>query len=195
MLDRLQHNETIGLYIDVKLTKNDKVYFSLNRKAKSFLVNFAAVLFNSMFNRNLTCRDVNGNIFTPRVTTSSFGTFNLVFGEERTYIVLSNSTNDQTLTFNDFKINTPLQNLTVQSGYPRIVIDLGATYAILKIVSKWAYTGPDTFITASALYYTNIYDTAGNIRQVMLAKDVFDPGISLETNSMIDWSYIIKISL
>jgi len=195
MLSKLHDNKTIDLFLEAKLIKEDKVYFSLKQRSKSFLYNFAAVLFNSMFAKNLTCKDVAGATFTPRISSSGYHPFVFVAGENNTYIVLSNSTNDQTLNFNDYRINTPLANLTVVSGYPKYEIETGTNYINLKITDKWTYTGSDTIITASALYYRAVVDTAGTSRQVMFAKDVFDPAIELQGNSLIEWSYIIKISL
>jgi hypothetical protein len=195
MPSQLHNNKTIDLILDVKLIKNGKIYFSLNRIAESFLYNFGVVLFNSMFNKNLTCKDITGATFTPRSAYTGITPFIFRANEGNTYIVLSNSSTDQVLSFNDFKINTPLTNITVVSGYPQYNIDSGSNHLSLKIVDKWTYTGSDTSITASALYYKGVYDTSGNERQVMLAKDVFDPAIDLQNNSLIEWSYIIKISL
>jgi hypothetical protein len=195
MLSQLHNNKTIDLILDVKLIKNGKIYFSLNRIAESFLYNFGVVLFNSMFYRNLTCKDITGSTFTPRSANTGNIPFIFRYNEGNTYIVLSNSSTDQVLSFNDFKINIPLTNITVVSGYPQYNIDSGSNYLSLKIVDKWTYTGSDTSITASALYYKGVYDTSGTERQVMLAKDVFDPSIDLQNNSLIEWSYIIKISL
>jgi len=195
MLSKLHDNKTIDLFLNVKLIKDDKVYFSLNRRSESFLYNFGAVLFNAMFNKSLSCKDITGTSFTPRVSTSSSGSFQPYGGEGNLYIVLSNSTTDQTLTFTDYKINTPLSNLTVVSGYPQYNIDSQSNYISLIIVDKWTYTGSDTTITASALYYSYVYDTSGNAKRVMFAKDVFNPGITLQANSLIEWDYIIKISL
>jgi hypothetical protein len=195
MLSRIHDNKTIDLFLDVKLIKKGLIYFSLNRKSESFLYNFAAVLFNAMFAKNLVCKDVTGVSFTPRSANSGYVPFALIGNEGNTYIVLSNSTVDQSLAFDDYKINNPLGNLTVVSGYPKYDIEVGTNFVALKIIDKWTYTGTNTSITASALYYTIVYDTAGNSRKVMLAKDVFDPAINLEANSLIEWSYIIKIAL
>ena len=195
MFSQLHDNKTIDLFLNVKLIKDDKVYFSLNRRSESFLYNFGAVLFNAMFNKALTCKDITGASFTPRSANSQSVPFYFYSNEGNTYIVLSNSTTDQTLTFTDYKINTPLSNLTVVSGYPQYNIDSQSNYISLIIVDKWTYTGSNTTITASALYYNAIYDTSGNPKRVMLAKDVFDPAISLQSNSLIEWRYIIKISL
>ena len=194
MLSKLHDNKTIDLFLNVKLIKDDEVYFSLNRRSESFLYNFGAVLFNAMFYKNLSCKDITGATFTPR-QSSSYIPFQISGGEGNTYIVLSNSTTDQALTFTDYKINTPLTNLTVVSGYPQYNIDSQSNYISLVIVDKWTYTGSDTSITASALYYSYVYDTSGNAKRVMLAKDVFNPAITLQANSLIEWSYIIKISL
>jgi len=195
MLSKLHDNKTIDLFLDIKLSKNGKIYYSLNRRSNSFLYNFGAVLFNAMFGKNLTCKDITGANITTRNSSSSTGSFVFQPGEGYTYIVLSASTADQTLSFTDYKINTPLTSLTVVSGYPQYQIDSQTTYISLAIVDKWTYTGADTNITASALYYSYVYDASGNARRVMLAKDVFNPGIELQTNSLIEWSYIIKISL
>lgn len=195
MLSKLHDNNTIDLFLNVKLIKDDDVYFSLNRRSESFLYNFGAVLFNAMFNRNLSCKDITGATFTPLQHYTAKVAFNLVGGEGNTYIVLSDSTTDQVLTFTDYKINTSLTNLTVVSGYPQYNVDSQSNYISLVIVDKWTYTGSDTTITASALYYRDVFDTSGNARRVMLAKDVFNPGITLQNNSLIEFSYIIKISL
>jgi hypothetical protein len=195
MLSKLYDNKTIDLFLDVKLIKDDKIYYNLSRRSESFLYNFGAVLFNAMFMKNLTCKDITGTTFTPRVSSSTGNSFQFLSGENNTYIVLSNSSTDQILAFDDYKINTPLPNRTVVSGYPQYNIETGTNYVSLKIIDKWTYTGENTVITASALYYKQVVDTAGTGRQVMLAKDVFDPAITLETNSLIEWSYTIRISL
>jgi hypothetical protein len=195
MLSQLHDNKTIDLFIDVKLIKNGDVYFSLNRRSESFLYNFGAVLFNAMYGKNLTCKDITGTTFTPRPSTVNNSPFAFQQGEGNTYIVLSSSTADQTLNFADYKINNPLSNLTVVSGYPQYNVNSQSNYISLTIADKWTYTGADTEITASALYFSYIYDTSGNSRRVMLAKDVFDPAITLQANSLIEWNYIIKISL
>jgi hypothetical protein len=195
MHSQLHDNNTIDLFLDVKLIKNNDVYFSLNRKAESFLYTFGAVLFNSMFNKTLLCKDIGGSYFTPRSATSGSIPFMFGSGENNTYIVLSSSTSDQTLNFGDYKITVPLGNLTCVPGNPQYNIESGSDYLNLKIIDKWIYAGSNTVITASALYYKTVYDTSGNGHQVMLAKDVFDPAIDLQNNSLIEWSYIIKISL
>jgi hypothetical protein len=195
MLSKLHDNKKIDLFLDVKLIKDNKVYFNLNRRAESFLYNFAAILFNAMFKKGLACKDIAGNAFTPRSSYSGYISFEFQPGEGNTYIVLSNSTTDQTLTFNDYKINTLLSNLSIVTGYPVYLVETGESYVNLKITDKWTYTGSDTEITASALYYSYVYDISNNGRKVMLAKDVFDPAIVLQANSLIEWSYIIKISL
>jgi hypothetical protein len=191
MFDRICDNKTIDLFLNVKLIKDDEVYYNLNRRSESFLYNFGAALFNVMFNRNLTCKDITGASFTPRASTA----FVFYAGDGNTYIVLSNSSTDQTLSFSDYKINSPLTNLTVVSGYPQYTIDNQSNYISLIVSEKWTYTGSDTSITASALYYYAVFDTSNNGRRVMLAKDVFNPAITLQGNSLIEWSYIIKISL
>jgi hypothetical protein len=195
MLNQLHDNKTIDLFIDVKLLKDNNIYFSLYRKSESFLLNFAAVLFNSMFATNLTCKDVSGNNITPRPSTYSQGSFEFRRGEGNTYIVISNSTTDQTLTLTDHKLNAVIPNRTVVSGFPQYVVESGTNHVSYKVTEKWAYVGSDTIITASALYYSGVIDTTLNYRQVMLAKDVFNPEIELQSNSLIEWSYIIKISL
>jgi len=195
MFSKLHDNKTIDLFLNVKLIKDDEVYFSLNRRSESFLYNFGAILFNAMFNKALTCKDITGASFTPRSANSNSIPFYFYPNEGNTYIVLSNSSTDQTLTFTDYKINTPLTNLTVVSGYPQYNIDSQSNYISLIIADKWTYTGSDTAITASALYYYAIIDTSGSPKKVMLAKDVFNPAITLQANSLIEFDYIIKISL
>jgi hypothetical protein len=191
MLSKLFNNKTIDLFLNVKLIKNDDVYFSLNRRSESFLYNFGAALFNNVFNKTLTCKDITGTTFTPR-NSSAFG---FVPGDGNTSIVLSNASADQTLSFSDYKINTPLTNLTVVSGYPQYNIDNQSNYISLIVSEKWTYTGSDTSITASALYYSSIIDTSNASRRVMIAKDVFNPAITLQNNSLVEFDYIIKISL
>jgi hypothetical protein len=195
MLSQLHDSETIDLFIDIKLLKDDNIYFSLYRKAESFLLNFAAVLFNSMFATNLTCKDVSGNNITPRPSVYNQIPFEFRMGEGNTYIVISNSTTDQTLNWTDHKLNVVISSRTLMSGFPQYRVENGTNYVSYKVIDKWAYTGSDTIITASALYYYGVIDTTQNYRQVMIAKDVFDPAIELQSNSLIEWSYIIKISL
>jgi len=195
MLGGKDNHFAIELYLDVKLIKDSKIYLAINKKAESLLKQFASALFNAVFNTNSTCKDTSGTSFTPRQSSSGALTFNFIGGEGHTFIVLSNNTADQTLTFEDFKIQYPLGNLTVQSGFPSYTLETGSDYLQVRIRDKWTYTGSNTSITASALYYKYVYDTGNNSRQVMLAKDVFNPALDLQQNSLIDWSYIIKISL
>jgi hypothetical protein len=186
---------TIELYLDVKFIKDGKIYLAINKKAESLLRQFVSALINAMFNLGATCKDVNNVSFAPRVSASTSGTFALVSGEGNTYIVLSNNTADQTLSFDDYKIQYPLSNLTVQSGFPAYSLETGSDYSQVRVRDKWIYNGSNTSITASALYYRNVIDTSATNRVVMLAKDVFDPALDLQQYSVIDWSYIIRISL
>jgi hypothetical protein len=195
MRRRKNNHFAIELFLDAKFIKNGKIYLAINKKAESLLRQFASALINAMFNLSATCKDINNVSFTPRTSSGSAGTFSLISGENNTYIVLSNNTADQTLSFDDYKIQYPLGNLTVQSGFPSYTLETGSDYSQVKIRDKWIYTGSDTSITASALYYRNVIDTSNVQRQVMLAKDVFDPSLDLQQNSLIDWSYIIRVSL
>jgi hypothetical protein len=195
-MHRTKNNHfAIELFLDVKFIKDGKIYLAINKKAESLLKQFASALINAMFGLSATCKDIGNSNITLRQSTSSAGTFNLMSGEGNTYIVLSNNTADQTLSFDDYKIQYPLSNLTVQSGFPSYTLETGSDYSQVKIRDKWVYSGSDTSITASALYYKNVIDTGGANRQVMLAKDVFNPALNLQQNSLIDWSYIIRVSL
>jgi hypothetical protein len=192
---RKNNHFAIELFLDVKFIKDGKIYLAINKKAESLLKQFASALINAMFNLGTTCKDIAGTSFTPRASSSSAGTFAFLGGEGYVYIVLSNNTADQTLSFDDFKIQYPLSNLVVQSGFPAYTLETGSDYSQVKIRDRWVYSGDNTSITASALYYRQVYDTAGNAHQVMLAKDVFSPALDLQQNSLIDWSYIIRVSL
>jgi len=185
----------IGLYLDVKFIKDEKIYFSINKKAESLLRQFASALFSAVFDANTTCKDVAGATFTPRKSSSNTLTFMFASGYGNTYIVLSTDTSDQSLTFDDYKLNSFASGLSLLSGYPVYTLETGSDYSQFRIQQKWTYSGLDTFITASALYYHKVYDTSGNAHQVMIAKDVFNPALQLKQNSLIDWSYIIRISL
>jgi hypothetical protein len=195
MRRRKNNHFAIELFLDVKFIKGSKVYLAINKKAESLLKQFASALINAMFGTSATCKDVNNTNLTPRQSTSSAGTFALVQGEGNTYIVLSNNTADQTLSFNDYGIQYPLSNLITQSGFPAYTLETGSDYSQVRIRDKWVYTGSNTSITASALYYKNVISTGGASYQVMLAKDVFNPALDLQQNSLIDWSYIIRVSL
>ena len=195
MYHRKNNHFAIELFLDVKFIKDGKIYLAINKKAESLLRQFASSLINALFNLGATCKDINNTSFTPRQSTSNAGTFALAGGETQTYIVLSNNTADQTLSFDDYKIQYPLGNLVVQSGFPVYTLETGSDYSQVRIRDKWVYSGSDTSITASALYYKNIYDTSNSLHQVMFAKDVFNPALNLQQNSLIDWSYIIRISL
>jgi hypothetical protein len=192
---RKNNHFAIELYLDVKFIKDGKIYLAINKRAESLLRQFASSLINAMFQTSATCKDATGGSLTPRGSTSSAGTFALSQGEGNTYIVLSNNTADQTLSFDDYRIQYPLSNLTVQSGFPSCTLETGSDYSQVRIKDKWVYTGSNTSITASALYYKNIISTGGGSYQVMLAKDVFNPALDLQQNSLIDWSYIIRVSL
>jgi hypothetical protein len=192
---RKNNHFAIELFLDAKFIKNGKIYLAINKKAESLLKQFASALLNTMFNRTATCKDVNGTSFTPRTSSVSGGTFNFTTGEGATYIVLSNNTADQTLSFDDYRIQYPLSNLTVQSGFPSYTLETGSDYSQVRIQDRWVYSGSDTSITASALYYKYVIDGGGTSRQVMFAKDVFDPSLELKQDSQIDWSYIIRVSL
>jgi len=181
----------IELYLDVKFIKDSKIYLAINKKAESLLKHFFVPLTQAIFGITSTCKDITGASFNP----SSSNTFVISTGEGNTYIVLSNNTADQTLSFDDYKIQYPLGNLTVQPGFPRYTLEGGVNDMQVRIRDKWVYSGSDTSITASALYYKTVYDVNGYAHQVMFAKDVFNPALELRQNSLIDWSYIIKISL
>jgi hypothetical protein len=192
---RKNNHFAIELYLDVKFIKDGEIYLAINKKAESLLRQFVSALLNAMFNLGATCKDINGTSFTPRLGSSSSITFNLISGEGNTYIVLSSNTADQTLSFDDFKIQYPLSNLTVQSGFPSYTLETGSDYSQVRVKDKWIYIGSNTSITASALYYKNVIATTGSSYQVMLAKDVFDPALDLQQYSVIEWSYIIRVSL
>jgi hypothetical protein len=195
MRRRKNNHFAIELFLDVKFIKDGKIYLAINKKAESLLKQFASALINAMFSLGATCKDVNNTSFTPRTSTASAGTFHFYIGEGSTYIVLSNNTADQTLSFDDYKIQYPLGNLTTHSGFPQYGLETGSDYSQARISDRWTYTGSDTSITASALYYKNVIDTSGSYHPVMLAKDVFNPALNLQQNSLIDWSYIIRVSL
>jgi hypothetical protein len=192
---RRNNHFTIELFLDVKFIKGSKVYLAINKRAESLLKQFASALINAMFGTSATCKDTGGSNITPRQSTSSAGTFALSSGEGNTYIVLSNNTADQTLSFDDYRIQYPLGNLTIQVGFPSYTLESGSDYMQVRIRDKWVYTGSNTSITASALYYKSVISTDGGSYKVMLAKDVFNPALDLQQNSLIDWSYIIRISL
>jgi len=195
MRRRKNNHFAIELFLDVKFIKDGKVYLAINKKAESLLRQFAAALINAMFGLGAPCKNVNNVSFTPRTSTSSSGTFAFTSGPGNTYIVLSANTADQTLSFDDYKIQYSLGNLTRLSGHPQYILGTGSDYLQVRVKDKWTYTGSDTSITASALYYKLVYDTSDSSHQVMLAKDVFNPALSLQQNSLIDWSYIIRVSL
>lgn len=197
MLESIHNLSTVNLFYEYKIiSKNGIVKENKKDISRSFLSNFAKCLFAALFKEIFNdVTDVNGNTFRPRINTTSSGTFDANKSAGNIDIYFSASADDGTLSFNDYKLNNILGNLTRVVGYPQYVKETGSDFLQYRITEKYLHTGTDINIYSSALYYKNVIDSEGRPRQVMFIKDIYNPPIFLPSNHIIEFSYIIRIQL
>jgi len=197
MLESIHNLSTVNLFYEYKIiNKNGIVKENKKDISRSFLSNFAKCLFGALFKEYFSdVIDVNGNTFTLRINTTNSWTFDAIKSAGNIDIYFSASADDGTLSFNDYKLNNILGDLTRIVGYPQYVKETGSDFFQYRITEKYLYAGTDTNIYASALYYRSVIDTGGGQRQVMFIKDIYNPAIVLPSNHIIEFSYIIRIQL
>ncbi|MEM3871828.1 MAG: hypothetical protein QXE05_04655 [Nitrososphaeria archaeon] len=184
-------NSTVALFYEVKLSRNDNIYLYKVERSKSFLKQFASIIL-CIFGISSTCRRFDG--VSVNISGLSTTTGNTVVGLKDHSIFFSTNENDRYLTFDDFTITQPSSVTRIQ-GYPVLSHMFFADRLELSVSDSYLYSGNDTYLYAIGLrsYIATFGSTINNY--LLLAKDVFDPPLGLLSNSRVDLSYKIVISV
>lgn len=183
-------NKTIEFYYRIALSKGDKCYLVKEDNSKSFLRQFAALI-NSFLGTTttMTARNTTGNSVTVPIFDGQ-GTMRFTSH----FILVSNNYNDRVLTFEDFNI-AHISPTTRVSGFPQLNYTVTADRYEFTVSDAHLYTGSDTSIYAIGLRVTVSSWHNTNLGNLLIAKDVFDPPLTLQSNSRVDVSYKIVVSL
>lgn len=192
----LKDNRYIPVVIKykVEIQKDGKVKMYCD-VSKSFVRAFGVWLAR-MFGVNLSCFGIDGNSYTLRNSDYCSNCTNYYWSPIQ--IVFSSNPNDQNLSWTNYKLASLLGNVTRALGYPQVSYVEDAMSGQIIITDKYTYTGANTLIYAMALYGN--WDVASgsfspSYKTFMLIKDVFDPPLNLETDSVITASYQIKVQV
>lgn len=167
-----------------------KKKIEIEDRSNSFLRQFGAII-GSLFGHSSTVRNTLGqSVIIPGLSTS-------VDSSCRAFtslaILASNNPNDRFLTFEDFNISMVSPTTRVQ-GFPTNTITYFADRMEITIQDAYLYSGADSVLYAIGLR-CNIYWVGSDRGAHLIAKDIFDPPLELPSNSRIDLSYKIVVSV
>jgi hypothetical protein len=190
-MSKIDRHFTFDLRYHLKI-ETPKNVIEISDISKSFVRAFGAWL-SSVFGKGIFTKDVTDTNRSFNFSWSSTSCATFVWGNQR--IVFSNSQNDGVLNFTDNKLSQLLTNLTRASGYPQTQFQEDSSGSQYVIIDKYTYAGVNTQIYAMALYADWMIDVYRNYASFMLIKDIFDPPITLETDSVITASYTLRVQV
>jgi len=184
-------NSTFELVYNLKIETPEKV-IEISDISKSFVRAFGAWL-SSIFGKSVSALDITGTGRIFQLSWNQTTTAYFIWQNQR--IVFSNNPDDSNLSFSNNKLLQLLPNLTRVSGFPQNQFQEDSSSSQYVITDKFTYTGTNTQLYAMALYADWIIDSSKNIATFMLIKDIFDPPINLDTDSVITASYTLRVQV